>query len=50
MKQAYETLRDPQKRYIYDSGISTDGVNMSAYTGSMDWRESGRKYYENKWY
>lgn len=43
-------LRDPQKRYTYDSGISTEGVNENVYAGSTDWKDSGRKYYENKWY
>lgn len=43
-------MRDPQKRYLYDTGISSEGINESVYSGGAEWKESGRKYYENRWY
>ena len=42
-------MKDSQKRYLYDSGVTTDGSEDDIYTGDVNW-EAGRKYYENKWY
>ena len=42
-------LKDPQTRYVYDSGISTDEVNENVYQGANA-KDSGPKYYQNKWY
>ena len=41
-------LRDPQKKAMYDSGISETSEEVSPVYDSE--AKVGRKYYENKWY
>jgi curved DNA-binding protein CbpA len=48
IKEAYSVLKDPQKRYIYDSGITSEGVDPSAYNPVP--QSPSHKYYENKWH
>jgi hypothetical protein len=41
-------LKDPQKKHMYDSGISQTSDDV-APVHNQEVKE-GRKYYENKWY
>ena len=35
---------------MYDTGISTDNIDESVYSGGSAEDTAGRRYYENKWY